>query len=402
MRESQNGSVANVSTRRATDGNRHPLPTSSGVAPHAPGSADPASTALGADFFEMGPDLQCVVGADGYFKLLNRAWGRVFGWTNEELMARPWVWFVHPDDRRAMLDAARADAGELGTTSFRTRYCHRDGFYRWLDWSAAGPSSSGLIYASARVTSRMDLLDDAPHSKLRRQRIEALLSRDVVGLAWQPIVTLPGHSVRGYEALARFRGRPRRAPNLWFDDAEHIGLRTQLELLVIRQALSYARQIPEGVFLSLNASPATLLADELATLTASLGPRIVMEVTEHAAVQDYDSLTVAISALRSLGVRLAIDDAGAGFASMAHVVRLSPDFIKLDASLIHNVDVDRTKRALAAALVRFARETGADLIGEGIETRSQLHTVETIGVDLGQGFLLGRPAALAPRVPPAD
>jgi EAL domain-containing protein (putative c-di-GMP-specific phosphodiesterase class I) len=117
-------------------------------------------------------------------------------------------------------------------------------------------------------------------------------------------------------------------------------------------------------------------------------------VTEHAAVADYDTLVRALRSQRDTGVRLAIDDAGAGFVSLRHVIRLQPDYIKLDGFLTQGVENDGVKRALAAALPRFAREIGAPLIAEGVETPAQLRVVENLGIDYAQGFLLGRPQAL--------
>jgi EAL domain-containing protein (putative c-di-GMP-specific phosphodiesterase class I) len=131
--------------------------------------------------------------------------------------------------------------------------------------------------------------------------------------------------------------------------------------------------------------------------------RIVLEVTEHAAVRDYGRLNAAVGTLRSRGVRLAVDDAGSGFASLQHILRLAPDFIKLDMELTRDVDNDLARRALAAALISFAAEIGATIIAEGIETEAELSTLRDLGVAYGQGFFLARPAELptATTKPPA-
>jgi EAL domain-containing protein (putative c-di-GMP-specific phosphodiesterase class I) len=122
--------------------------------------------------------------------------------------------------------------------------------------------------------------------------------------------------------------------------------------------------------------------------------RLVIEITEHAPVDDYRQLAGALRPLRNAGARLAIDDAGAGFASLRHVLRLSPDFIKLDLSLVHHIDADPVRRALATSLITFAGEVGATIVAEGIETRFELETLVALGVRYGQGFHLGRPGAL--------
>jgi EAL domain-containing protein (putative c-di-GMP-specific phosphodiesterase class I) len=125
----------------------------------------------------------------------------------------------------------------------------------------------------------------------------------------------------------------------------------------------------------------------------------VLEITEHEAVEDYDDLVDALAPLRSLGAKVAIDDAGAGFASLRHTLRIAPDIVKLDMSLTRDIDGDRAKRALAAALVSFASEMGFALVAEGIETAAELTTVRELGVGYGQGFFLAEPGPLAAATP---
>src|SRR5439155_24763039 len=146
------------------------------------------------------------------------------------------------------------------------------------------------------------------------------------------------------------------------------------------------------VYLSVNVSPTTVV-------NASLGicfwgtnwSRVVLEITEHAPVEDYRALNDALSPLQKAGARLAVDDAGAGFASLKHILSVAPDIIKLDMDMSRNVVHDRGARAMVAALVSFGRESGAVVIAEGIETKDQLKALGELGVGYGQGFLLGRP-----------
>jgi EAL domain-containing protein (putative c-di-GMP-specific phosphodiesterase class I) len=119
--------------------------------------------------------------------------------------------------------------------------------------------------------------------------------------------------------------------------------------------------------------------------------RVVLEITEHVSVPDYDVLAARADDLRGLGVRLAVDDAGAGFASFRHILRLCPEYIKLDRTLIENISEDPARRALAAAVVLFAFEMGSAVVAEGVETLAELRTAQTLGIDAAQGFLLGRP-----------
>jgi EAL domain-containing protein (putative c-di-GMP-specific phosphodiesterase class I) len=144
-----------------------------------------------------------------------------------------------------------------------------------------------------------------------------------------------------------------------------------------------------------NASPETIISAEFSDALADLpAERIVLEITEHADVGDYDALLAALGPLRARGVRLAVDDAGAGYSSLRHILHLQPDLIKLDMSLTRNICLDPARKALASALVSFAREMGSQIIAEGVETEAELSTLKEIGVERAQGYLLARPLPL--------
>jgi len=225
-----------------------------------------------------------------------------------------------------------------------------------------------------------------------RARITQILADGHINTLVQPIVQLRGLKVVGVEALARFPQLPLRPPNEWFAEALDVGLGEELELLAIKTALMRLDSLPGNVYLSVNVSPTTVV-------NASLGicfwgtnwSRVVLEITEHAPVQDYGALNDAIAPLKKAGVRLAVDDAGAGFASLTHILKLAPDIIKLDMEMSRNVMHDRGSRAMVAALVSFARESGAVVVAEGIETKDQFKVLTELGVRYGQGYLLGRP-----------
>jgi EAL domain-containing protein (putative c-di-GMP-specific phosphodiesterase class I) len=238
------------------------------------------------------------------------------------------------------------------------------------------------------------------HEERRRRhtrRVRRALAEAGLGIAFQPIVDLRSRRVVGVEALARFAAPPPRGPDRWFAEAAGVGLGVELELAAIRAAMAQLDLVPDGAYLSVNASPETLMDPRLGAL---LGPlpvhRVVVEVTEHARVEDYDRLAGAISGLRGGGLRLAVDDAGAGFASLRHIVQLAPDVIKLDISLTAGVDHHPGRRALAAALTAFAHQTGASLVAEGVESEAEVATLLSLGVDHGQGFHLARPGPLSP------
>ena len=226
----------------------------------------------------------------------------------------------------------------------------------------------------------------------RRSEIERFLSGDGLRMAFQPIVDLRTRRVVGTEALARFRSLPLRAPTEWFAEAIRLELGVQLELAAIREALRSLERIPPDAFLSVNASHRTAMSPEFRAALGDHVSRIVVEITEHEAIEDYDMLMASLAELRASGVRIAIDDAGAGFASLRHTLRLAPDIVKLDISLTRGIDGDRARRALASALISFADEMSITIVAEGIETAEELETLLRLGVRFGQGFHLAEPA----------
>ena len=233
-----------------------------------------------------------------------------------------------------------------------------------------------------------------------RARVAGLIAERGIQIVFQPIVDLATRRTVGFEALSRFPP-PDRNPMRWFDDADLAGLSAELEFASVRAALNQLDRLPPDAYLSLNFSPSVL--NELARVDLDalaervpLG-RIVLEVTEQAPIDDYARLGEALADIRRRGVRLAIDDAGAGFASMRHIVSLRPDIIKLDISLIRDIDTDPSRRALAGSIAHFGTETGASIVAEGIETESELAALVALAIPYGQGYLLGRPAELPPR-----
>jgi EAL domain-containing protein (putative c-di-GMP-specific phosphodiesterase class I) len=212
--------------------------------------------------------------------------------------------------------------------------------------------------------------------------------------ALQPIVDLDSGRVLGVEALARFGDR--RPPEVHFAEAQSNGSKVDLELAAVRAGLERLAELPLGAYLTLNVSPQTATSPELHDILGTApAKRVVLELTEHDPVADYGELERGLSALRARGMRVAIDDAGAGFASMRHVLVLRPDVIKMDVSIIRGIDSDQQRREFVRALVSFARATGCTLVAEGIETQEELAAVRALGVAAGQGFWLGRPERAA-------
>jgi EAL domain-containing protein (putative c-di-GMP-specific phosphodiesterase class I) len=224
-------------------------------------------------------------------------------------------------------------------------------------------------------------------------RVQGALSRGV-DMVFQPVYDLEQGDVFAYEALARFPVEPYRPPSDWFADAAEVGLGVELELAAIDSALVKVEDLPEGVRLALNVSPLTALSPHFFNLLAPRANRVIIEVTEHERVEDYDALNEALTPLRRLGAWIAIDDVGAGFASLSHILRLAPDIVKLDLSLTRGIAGDPARDALASSLVDFASGIDATIGAEGIETQSELDRLRVLKVRYGQGFHLGVPAAL--------
>jgi EAL domain-containing protein (putative c-di-GMP-specific phosphodiesterase class I) len=228
-----------------------------------------------------------------------------------------------------------------------------------------------------------------------RDTIEAVIAGSEFRVVFQPIFDLARMEIVAYEALCRFAPEPYRSPDLWFADAAKVGLGIDLELAVIEAALARFQGAPAGVRLSVNASPETVLCGRLRDVLAAGAPeRTILELTEHARVADYDALSGALAPIRALGVEIAVDDAGAGYSSLQHIIQLRADLIKMDMSITRQVDTDPARRALASAILFYARETGASVVAEGVETEGELQVLRTLGINKGQGYLLGRPGAV--------
>lgn len=233
----------------------------------------------------------------------------------------------------------------------------------------------------------------ADRSVILRETIGRIIERGAFRPVFQPIVDLESGAILGYEALTRFEdGAP---PDRRIADATAAGLGRELELACLERALLDAERLPSGAWLSLNVSPDTVLdAERLAGVLDDPARDLVLELTEHAAVADYEPLRAATDELRSRA-RIAIDDAGAGYASFRHIVELRPDFVKLDIGLIRSIDGDKARQAVVAGMDYFALKTGCSLIAEGIESEAERDVLRSLAIELGQGYLLGRPQPVA-------
>jgi EAL domain-containing protein (putative c-di-GMP-specific phosphodiesterase class I)/DNA-binding NarL/FixJ family response regulator len=254
-------------------------------------------------------------------------------------------------------------------------------FATLLDFAA---TSAMLLGAEFRHVSTDETDRDSLRDRYREHRFST---------HFQPIAELASGNTVGYEALTRWDDGTR--ADLPFAEARRLDLALEMEIETIRAALTAAAELPSGAWLSVNISAETILEyTPLPELLTETRRSIVLELTEHQRIRDYEQLR---SRLATLGrhVRVAVDDAGAGYSTLQHVLALQPAFVKLDLSWIRGIDQDRPRQAMITGLAHFAKETGSELIAEGVETMEEFEIMRLLGVTLGQGYLLGRPAPAA-------
>jgi EAL domain-containing protein (putative c-di-GMP-specific phosphodiesterase class I) len=238
----------------------------------------------------------------------------------------------------------------------------------------------------------VDDLDREHHRSATHALVSEVLDSGRLQIALQPVVNISDNHRLGYEALSRFPIEFG-TPDTLFPAAAEVGLSAELEQLAASRALALAPTLASDTFLSLNMSPTSIIAweyviDGFKTIAAN---RLVIEITEHQAIDKYDDVRRSLDALRERGIRLAIDDVGAGYASLHHVLQLEPDLIKIDRKLVDGAADDHAQRSVIRGFVGLARDIGALVIGEGVERPADLEVLRDLGVDAAQGYLLGRP-----------
>jgi EAL domain-containing protein (putative c-di-GMP-specific phosphodiesterase class I) len=299
-----------------------------------------------------------VIDIDG-FGSINDAHGRGFG---DEVLQRV---AAYPDDARDGATLLQLAGGAL----------------RWAKSSGRGQTRR---YDPEQVS--------VPTDQEERAEIEGLLEREQPVIPFfQPLVSLSTGRILGFEALSRFPDPPGRGPDAWFAQAARCGLGARLEAAALRAALAKPGR-PAGTFLSINVSPSTISSAEVHAVLPADMTGLVVEITEHELADDLDGLERELTSLRERGAKIAVDDAGAGYSGLQQVMRIQPDVIKLDRSLVMNLHEDPAKEALIDSFVRFARRTGASVCAEGIETIDELKLLADLDVTYGQGYVLARPA----------
>lgn len=254
-----------------------------------------------------------------------------------------------------------------------------------------------VMQTFANLAARQVRLIEAREADLQSsvERVRRILDSGAFSTVYQPLYSLSTGRVTGVEALTRFCSDPYRSPDKWFHEAGVAGLELDLEEATFRLALRAFETLPEDIYLSLNASPA-LVCDRRFDRLLEGQPlhRMVLEITEHHDAPGQEVFFRRLSACRLHGLRVAIDDVGAGYSGLQRIASVAPDLLKLDRSITKGIDTIATHRAIMAALKHFAGETGALVLAEGVETGAEAATVKSLGINLAQGWLFGQPLPL--------
>lgn len=242
-----------------------------------------------------------------------------------------------------------------------------------------GSFAGGLVGTQAEA---------ARHLDSSRRSILSIVENRLFHPVFQPVIDLASGAVVGFEALTRFSdGRP---PDEHFALAASAGMSVELEIACAAYAVSEADHLPTGTWFSLNFSPSVIARDDFRRVITATQRDVAIEITEHARIDNFDEVRRAITSFERC--RLFVDDAGVGYAGLHHILELQPDVVKLDISLVRDIDHDPARQALVSGMRHFADLTNTLLLGEGVETVEEAETLRSLGVDFGQGYHFGRPA----------
>jgi diguanylate cyclase (GGDEF)-like protein/PAS domain S-box-containing protein len=273
-------------------------------------------------------------------------------------------------------------------------------------------ADAAMYRAKERGKGPSEIFDEAMRADaVARLETESALRRAVergeLRLHYQPEVDLATGAVRGFEALVRW-DHPARGllgPNAFIPLAEETGLIVPIGEWVLREAATeaarWATASSEPLTLSVNLSARQLAQQDLVAMVrramaeTGIDPAtLCLEITESAVMESGSATTAQLRALKSLGIRLAIDDFGTGFSSLAHLRRFPVDVLKIDGTFVAGLGHEPQDASIAAAVISLAHALGLDTVAEGIETEEQLTILRSLGCDLGQGYLFGRPAPI--------
>lgn len=354
--------------------------------------------------FKIDRDLLATVDSNGYFTSLNTAWERVLGWSRQELMSRPMLDFVHPDDReRTARESEKVDLPDYEVLDFENRYRTKGGGWVWLRWSARSDGDTWFTVAY-----------DVSEKKATEARLRGLLTSENLLAYSQPILEAYGGRLVQEELLARVRppGESRMVllPEGFVPAAERFGLIG----LVDREMLARGvRLAAHGRHAEINLSAQSICDEELArslerilSYSDEAAERIVLEVTESDAIRHLDAAEEFAQRMVRLGCRFALDDFGTGYGSLTYLRRLPVQFLKIDTTFVRDLAHSRADQAMVRSIVAIAREFGLRTVAEGVEDGLALQLLRDYGVHNVQGYLMGRPRPLSgsgatPAQPPA-
>ncbi|WP_163803184.1 sensor domain-containing phosphodiesterase [Mycolicibacterium anyangense] len=262
-------------------------------------------------------------------------------------------------------------------------------FVSALTYGMADGDELGKRTITARFVASVMIPEAVEAHELQDQLDALLMQPDGLSAVFQPIVHLPSGKTVGYEGLTRFPSSSEFTPLQWFSAARRVGRGLDLEFAALSTILTAARRIPAEVPVAVNLSPKAAGEETIQDVLTTAGRALGVEITEHEPFPD--DLALSLTRLREQGMTIAIDDAGAGYASFTQILRLQPDAIKIDGELITGIDTDPAKRALTTAMNTLATELNAATVAEAVETPQQLQTLIGLGIEYGQGFHLGRP-----------
>ncbi len=256
-----------------------------------------------------------------------------------------------------------------------------------------------LVYRALREAVAVAASKEGERAAVLREQFRDILRRRQISTVYQPIFELKGGALVGYEALSRGPvGSPFESPELLFDYALKTDQLFNLETLCVgfaaerfaakRSGMLFVN-IETGLIHDLKARGHGVLEPLL-----QIGSGVVLEITERAAIRDYNLFRESVSVLRGLGFNIAIDDAGSGYASLQTIAELRPSYLKISNTLVSGLNEDSIKRDVVEMLVRLAGRIEAQTVAEGIETEAELQELTRLGVRYGQGYLLGRPGPL--------
>lgn len=227
----------------------------------------------------------------------------------------------------------------------------------------------------------------------KQRKMDEVIRKQAFHPVFQPIYALESGAIVGLEALTRFTAKPLRTPDVWFGEARDVGWQEALELATVKAILEEVKCYPGEFYVSINLSPNTILHHTQEILHLCTTPTvIVIEITEHDVIDDYLTLNDALAPLRAAGLKIAIDDVGAGYACLKHIMLLKPDIVKIDQAIVKSIDARKESQAMTRALLAFAQEICCDVVAEGIETDAELAMLKSLNVARGQGFLLAVPS----------